>query len=88
MVNISRNTSQVCGMMGNKADATHHAVSRYIQLARTSESRCYALSYELMLSDGHASESRCCASGWTQGKGADTCSQPIYIKKHILISTH
>jgi hypothetical protein len=42
MVNISRNTSQVCGMMGNKADATHQAVSRYVQLARTSESRCYA----------------------------------------------
>jgi hypothetical protein len=42
MVNISRNTSQVCGMMGNKADAMHQAVSRYIQMARTSESRCYA----------------------------------------------
>jgi hypothetical protein len=33
MVNISRNTSQVCGMMGNKANATHQAVSRYIQSA-------------------------------------------------------
>jgi hypothetical protein len=42
MVNISRNTSQVCGMMGNKADATHQAVSRYDQLACTSESQCYA----------------------------------------------
>jgi hypothetical protein len=29
---------QVCGMIGNKADATHQAVSRYVQLARTSES--------------------------------------------------
>jgi hypothetical protein len=28
--------------MGNKADAMHQAVSRYIQMARTSESRCYA----------------------------------------------
>jgi hypothetical protein len=42
MVNISRNISQVYGMMGSKADATHQAVSRYVQLARTSESRCYA----------------------------------------------
>jgi hypothetical protein len=42
MVNISRNTSQVCGMMGNKADAMHQAMSRYVQLARTSENRCYA----------------------------------------------
>jgi hypothetical protein len=25
-----------------KADATHQAVSRYVQMARTSESRCYA----------------------------------------------
>jgi hypothetical protein len=38
MVNISRSTSQVYGMMGNKADATHQAVNRYVQLARTSES--------------------------------------------------
>jgi hypothetical protein len=43
MVSISRNTFQVCGTMGNKADATHQAVSRYIQLARRNESRCYAL---------------------------------------------
>jgi hypothetical protein len=32
MVNISRNTSQVCGTMGNKADATHQAVNRYVQV--------------------------------------------------------
>jgi hypothetical protein len=44
MVNISRNTFQLCGMMGNKADAMHQAISRYVQLARTSESRCYASS--------------------------------------------
>jgi hypothetical protein len=43
MVNISRNTSRVCGMMGNKADATHQAVSRYVQLACTRESRWYSL---------------------------------------------
>jgi hypothetical protein len=48
MVNISRNTSQVCGMMGNKADATHQAVSRYVQLVRTSESQCYASGGEPM----------------------------------------
>jgi hypothetical protein len=51
MVNISRNTSQVCGMMGNKADATHQAVSRYVQSARTSESRCYAPDCEPIRSD-------------------------------------
>jgi hypothetical protein len=28
-------------MMGNKADATHQAVSRYIQLARTSEADAF-----------------------------------------------
>jgi hypothetical protein len=46
MVNISRSTSQVCGMMSNKADATHQAMNRYDQLARTRESRRYALGYE------------------------------------------
>jgi hypothetical protein len=52
MVNISRNTSQVYGMMGNKADATHQAMSRYVQLACTSESRCYASGCEPIRSDG------------------------------------
>jgi hypothetical protein len=46
MVNISRSTSQVCGMMSNKADTMHQAVNRYDQLARTRESRCCALGYE------------------------------------------
>jgi hypothetical protein len=46
MVNISRSTSQVCGMMSNKADATYQALNRYDQLARTRESRRYALGYE------------------------------------------
>jgi hypothetical protein len=52
MVNISRNTSQVCGLMSSKADATHQVVSRYDQLARTRESRCYALGYEPIVPDG------------------------------------
>jgi hypothetical protein len=52
MFNVSRNTSQVCGMMSNKADATHQAVSQYDQLARTRETRCYALGYELIRPDG------------------------------------
>jgi hypothetical protein len=47
MVNISRSTSQVCGMMSNKVDAMHQAMNRYDQLARTRESRRYALGYEL-----------------------------------------
>jgi hypothetical protein len=51
-VNISKDISQVCGMMGIEADATHQAVSRCIQLARPSESRCYASSCEPMRSDG------------------------------------
>jgi hypothetical protein len=42
MVNISRNISQVCGLMGNKTDAMHQAMSRYVQLAHTSKSQCYA----------------------------------------------
>jgi hypothetical protein len=33
-------------MMSNKADATHQAMNRYDQLARTRESRRYALGYE------------------------------------------
>jgi hypothetical protein len=45
-VNISRSTSQVCGMMSNKADATHQAMNRYDQLARTRESRCCAGGYQ------------------------------------------
>jgi hypothetical protein len=52
MVNISRNTSHVCGMMGNKADTMHQAVSRYVQLTRTKESRCYALGYQPIRPDG------------------------------------
>jgi hypothetical protein len=81
MVNISRNTSQVCGMMGNKADATHQAASRYIQLARQAVSRYVQMD--------RTSESRCYASGWTQEKGANTSSRPTYIrKKHILYPTH
>jgi hypothetical protein len=52
MVNISRSTSQVCGMMNNKADATHQAVNRYDQLAHTRESRCYVLGYEPTGPDG------------------------------------
>jgi hypothetical protein len=52
MVNISRNTFQVCGMIGNKADAMHQAVSRYVQLARTSKSRCYASGCEPIRSVG------------------------------------
>jgi hypothetical protein len=43
---ISRSTFQVCGMMSNKVDATHQAMNRYNQLARTRESRRYALGYE------------------------------------------
>jgi hypothetical protein len=52
MVNISRNTSQVCGMMGNKANATHQAASRYVQMARASECRCYASGCEPIRIDG------------------------------------
>jgi hypothetical protein len=52
MVNISRSTSQVCGMMSKKADATHQAVNLYDQLARTRESRRYALGYEPRGPDG------------------------------------
>jgi hypothetical protein len=52
MVHISKNISQVCGMMGNRADATHQAVSRYVQLTCTSESRCYVLGCELIRSVG------------------------------------
>jgi hypothetical protein len=52
MVNISRSTSHVCGMMSNKADATHQAMNRYDQLARTRESRSYALGYEPTGPDG------------------------------------
>jgi hypothetical protein len=52
MVNISRNTSQVCGMMANKADATHPAASRYVQMARTSKSLFYALGCEPIRSVG------------------------------------
>jgi hypothetical protein len=46
MVNISRGTSQVCGMMSNKADATHQAMNRYDPLACTRESQRYAVGYE------------------------------------------
>jgi hypothetical protein len=55
MVNISRNVFRVCGMMGNKADAMHQAMSRYVQLAWTSESR--------YVQSARTSESRCYASG-------------------------
>jgi hypothetical protein len=56
MVSISRSTSQVCGMMSNKADATHQAMNRYDQSAHTRESRCYALGYELTGPDGPISQ--------------------------------
>jgi hypothetical protein len=87
MVNISRSTNQVCGMMSNKADATHQAMNRYDQLSRTRESLCYALGYEPSGPDDHTGESRCYTSGWTQGKRVDTCSRPIYIKKEEVFCT-
>jgi hypothetical protein len=42
MVNISRSTSQVCGMISDKADATQEDMSRQDLMTRTGESRCYA----------------------------------------------
>jgi hypothetical protein len=33
MVNISRSTFQVCGMVSSKTNATHQAVNRYVQSA-------------------------------------------------------
>jgi hypothetical protein len=79
MVNILRNTSQVCGTMGNKADATHQAVSQYIQLARTRESRCYASSCEPIHSVGPYKRKPMLSIRLR----ADMFSRPIY-KKHIL----
>jgi hypothetical protein len=66
-------------MVSSKADATHQAVNRYDQWARTRESRHCAEGYEPIEPDGSYRQSWQYVPGQIQGKKADACSQPTYI---------
>jgi hypothetical protein len=80
-VNISRSTSRVCGMVSSKAGATHQAVNRYDQLARTRESRRGAEGYEPTEPyDSYRRKIEICARASTRKEGR-YMQWPTYIKE-------
>jgi hypothetical protein len=86
MVNISRSTSQVCGMVSRKADATHQAINRYDQLAQTRESRRVAEGYEpTKPDDSYTWKIVICARESTRKEGRYMQSAHIYKREREVL---
>jgi hypothetical protein len=87
-VNISRSTSQVCGMVSSKAGATRQAMNRDDQLARIGESQHCARGYELTEpDDSYRRKPMICVRLGTRKEGRYVQSAHIYKREREVLCT-